>query len=203
MEFAATSIRGTASSARFGWLTTLVVLLCCPAFLKAATFGTSSYLQVNLSFMPFSYYSSSPNFNSPTCTLNNQNCYFPAASYTFSEVFNGTTYSSCPAGASVRGCFQTILGQLHAQGVSGVRVFVLLCDPSSQAFYESNGTSMCGMPWQDVSWNPSTNSVQQTWINNVGAFFQDVINAGITNLHITPAGLPNSSRKPQALHQAP
>jgi hypothetical protein len=57
---------------------------------SGATIGTSSWLQVNLSFMPFNYYDTSHS----------------AASYGFS---NGSS-SSCPSGATVRGCFQTFSG---------------------------------------------------------------------------------------------
>ena len=63
-------------------------LLTSAVLVNAATIGTSSYLHVNLSYMPFSYYDASHS----------------AASYNFS--------SSCPSGASVRSCFQTVLGQL-------------------------------------------------------------------------------------------
>jgi len=89
--------------------------------------------------------------------------------------------TSCPAGASVRGCFQTILGQLRSQGVTGIRIFVPLCDSSSEAF------NNCGSPYSQISWNPAQNQYQQQWITNVGTFFQDVANAGIQNVTITMA----------------
>jgi hypothetical protein len=83
---------------------------------------------------------------------------------------------SCPSGASVQGCFQTILGQLRTQSVTGVRIFIPLCD----AFPDCGPSS---------SWNPGTgpgqSSAQQTWITKVGNFFQDVASNGIANVTIT------------------
>jgi hypothetical protein len=94
-------------------------------------------------------------------------------------VASSTGFSvSCPSGASVRSCFQTVLANMRAQGVSGVRIFVTLCDSSSQALVN------CGQPWTNVSWNPNVNP-GLTWINNVNAFFTDVRNAGIQNVGIT------------------
>lgn len=124
---------------------------------NAATIGTSSYLHVNLSFMPFTYYDTGHS----------------AASYGFS--------TSCPTGASVRSCFQTILANMRAQGVTGVRIFVTFCDSTSLAF------SNCGSPWTQVSWNPiaSPSNAQYTWIQNVKSFFGDVKAAGIQNVTIT------------------
>jgi hypothetical protein len=121
----------------------------------AATIGSSSYLQVNLSYMPFTYY----DYN------------HPAASY-------GPFNKSCPAGSSVRSCFQTILGQLHPQGVTGVRIFITFCGASSLAF------SNCGQPYSQISWNPSVDP-GYSWIQNAGAFFQDVNSAGIQNVTFT------------------
>lgn len=63
-----------------------------------------SWLQVGLSYMPFSDY----NFTTPASSK------FP---------------NSCPSGSSVRSCFQTVLRDLRDQGVSGIRIFVSLCDP--------------------------------------------------------------------------
>ena len=137
-------------------------LLTCAIVTSAATIGTSSYLHVNLSYMPFNYYDTAHS----------------AASYGFT---NGAGVSSCPSGASVQGCFKTILGQLRAQGVQGVRIFVQLCDSSSTAFPN------CGSPYTAVSWNPTQVPSQQTWITNVGNFFQDVANAGIPNVTVTLA----------------
>lgn len=114
----------------------------------AVPIGTSSYLQANLGWMPFNYYDTAHS----------------ASSFGFSN--------SCPSGASVQSCFQTILGQLRAQSVTGVRIFIPLCDA-----FPDCGTSS--------SWNPGQTPAQQTWIANVGSFFQDVANAGIANVTIT------------------
>jgi hypothetical protein len=146
-------------------------LLICAVSASGATIGTSSYLHVNLSYMPFSYYDTS----------------HPAASYGFTTTVNGTNISSCPAGSSVRSCFQTILGQLQAQGVTGIRIFVTFCDSTSLAFTVDGVNSTCGYPWYspDLSWSPSTNQYEAAWIANVGTFFQDVAGAGIPNVTIT------------------
>jgi hypothetical protein len=125
---------------------------------SAAKIGTSSYLHVNLSFMPFSYYDTG----------------HPAASYGFS--------TSCPSAANVRSCFQTILANMRAQGVTGVRIFATFCDSTSQVF------ANCGSPWTQVSWSPSPGppaNAQYLWLQNVKAFFQDVHAAGIQNVAIT------------------
>jgi len=114
----------------------------------AMIIGASSYLQANLGWISFGPYDTA----------------HPASSE-----FNGP---SCPSGASVEGCIQTILGQLRSQGVTGVRVFIPLCD----AFPNCGPSS---------SWNPAGIPTQQTWITNVGNFFQDVATAGIANVTIT------------------
>ncbi len=142
---------------RLTWIT--AALLICAVLANGATIGTSSWLHVNLSFMPFSYYDTAHS----------------AATYGFSQ----SGIASCPSGASVRGCFQTILGQLRAQAVSGIRIFVTFCDSTSLAF------TNCGSPYTQVSWNPSGNPTQQAWITNVANFFQDVHAAGIQNVTIT------------------
>ncbi len=127
---------------------------------NTSTIAGSSSLQVNLSFMPFTFYDYS----------------HLATSYNFSM--------SCPSGAMVRSCFQSILANMRGQGVSGVRIFVTLCDASSQAF------ANCGLPnqtWATGAWNPAVNPGQATWINNVNAFFTDVHNANIPNVTVTLA----------------
>lgn len=90
---------------------------------------------------------------------------------------------SCPPGATVRGCFQTVLANMEAQGVTGIRIFVTFCEPFSMAF------SNCGSPWQDVSWNPvaSPPNAQYDWLQNVKTFFGDVKAAGIQNVTVTLA----------------
>ncbi len=115
-----------------------------------------------------------------------------AASNNFTE--NGN--SSCPSGSTVRGCFQTILGQLKSQGVTGIRVFMTLCDSSSQAF-------VCGGNYQTLSWNPGNNPTQQTWITNVSNFFEDVAAAGIPNVTLTLAGNGPSESAPLSTLSSP
>jgi len=124
--------------------------------LRSSTIGSSSWLQANISYLPVSNYD--------TLHL--------ATSYGFS--------TSCPSAASVRSCFQTILSNMRAQHVSGIRIFVTFCDATSLAF------SNCGQPYTSISWNPAVNLYQQTWINNLTAFFQDVQTAQIQNVTITP-----------------
>ncbi len=121
---------------------------------NGVTIAGPSQLHVNLSFMPFSWYDYS----------------HAAASYNFS--------ASCPTGASVRSCFQTILANMRSQHVSGVRIFVTFCDGTSQALVN------CGQPWQYVSWNPNVDPAR-TWLNNVNAFFTDVQQSQIPNVAVT------------------
>ena len=128
-------------------------LLAFAVVADGATIGTSSSLHVNLGFVPFSWYDTS-------------------------HLATSFSSMSCPSGASVRGCFQTVLANMRAQGVSGVRVFFTLCDSTSLAF------SNCGQPYTQVAWNPSAQP-GQTWIQNVANFFQDVHNAGIQNVTVT------------------
>jgi len=145
----------------------LAALLLCAVLANGATMGTSSWLHVNLSFVPFTYY------------------YEPAASYGFTGTVNGTQYSSCPSGVTVQGCFRTILAQMRAQAVSGIRIFVTFCDSSSLAFTNDGVNPSCGSGYQNISWNPSGNQYQAAWIGNVQEFFQDVANAQIQNVSIT------------------
>jgi hypothetical protein len=141
------------------WLTLIALTVAINFVASGAVMGTSSYLQANLGWMPFNLYN--------TTNL--------AGTSGFGGTVNGTYYSSCPSGASVEGCFQTIMGQLRAQAVTGVRIFIPLCD----AF------PTCG---PSASWNPGQNQAQQTWITNVGNFFYDVKTAGIQNVTITITG---------------
>lgn len=109
--------------------------------------GTSTSLHVNLGYVPFSYY----DFN-----------------------HSATSFSSyaCPANSTVRGCFQSILNIMAAQGVSGIRIFVTFCDPSSQAF----------SPTCDPTQGPVT--LNAAWTTNVANFFSDVQQAGTQNARI-------------------
>ena len=156
----------------------LAGFLGCAGFSGAATIGTSSWLQVNLSYMPFSYYDTT----------------HAAASYGFSSP---GFPSSCPSGASVRSCFQTVLANMRAQKVSGVRIFVTLCDPASFVF------SNCGSSYTAISWNPGANTYQGTWIANVTSFFEDVAAAGIQNVTITMADAPATISQPVSSATSP
>lgn len=135
----------------------------------AATYATiagPSSLEVNLSFMSFGYYDTA----------------HPATSYGFTK--------SCPAGSSVRGCFQTILGNLRQQGVSGVRIYVPLCE-----FDDSiSALTGCGQLSQNIYFDGNSGK-GHTWVTNAGAFFSDLNTAHIQNVtitiaHGTPAGSP-------------
>lgn len=110
-----------------------------------------SRLEVGLSFMPFDEY----DFDHPAGAK------FP---------------NSCPQGSSVRSCFQTVLAELRAQGVSGVRIFFGLCGPDSTPLVN------CGQPWNNVHYAGSNS----TWIRHVKDFFLDAQNAGILNITLTP-----------------
>ena len=105
---------------------------------------------------------------------------------------------NCPDGSSVRSCFQTILFNMRAQGVTGVRVFLPLCegDPSISPI------TGCGNLTSGVSFS-ATSGPGQLWIQKAGDFFNDVKNAtdangvGIRNVtitlvHGTPAGAPTN-----------
>jgi hypothetical protein len=66
---------------------TLAALLICSALANGATMGTSSWLHVNLSFMPFGYYDA----------WRNPKTQHMAASYGFAETLNGVQYSRAPS----------------------------------------------------------------------------------------------------------
>ena len=124
----------------------------------ATTIGSSSYLHVNMTQVPFSYYDNS-------------------------HLASSNGYSNnCPSGSYIRGCFQTILANMAAQEVSGVRIAISFCGSPSLAF------NNCGNSYSALSWDPGSNSYQQTWITNVANFFSDVKNAGISNVTITIGG---------------
>ena len=149
---------------RCAWpITVALALIAAILAANGATMGTSSYLQANLGWIPFNSYN--------TTTL-------AATSGLFAGYVNGAYYSSCPSGSYVEGCYQTILGQLQAQGVTGVRIIMPLCD----AF------PTCG---PSASWNPGNGNgqspAQLAYITNVGNFFQDVKNNGISNVTISIA----------------
>lgn len=137
---------------------------------RAATMGSSSWLQVNLGWMPFSAYTSSP-----------------ATSW----------LPGCPSSVSVRSCYQTILGQMKAQRVSGVRIIVPLCDSTSLAF------NNCGQPYTSISWNPASNSYQQLWINNISTFFSDLVAAQIYNVTISIAAAQATISVPKSQTSSP
>lgn len=131
-----------------------------------APLGASMSLHVNLSFMPFSLY----DYN------------HPAAQNGFSV--------TCPAGASVRGCFQTVLRNLASQSVTGLRVVLSFCDGSSLPFSAVNGSGQTIATCQPaagqgpISFNPLSGP-GYTWIQNVTSFFEDVKSANIKNVTIT------------------
>jgi len=150
-------------------LCVLVGFLGCAGLSSATTIGSSSYLQVNLSFMPFTIYD-----------------------YTHSADAANQFSTSCPVidgvHVDIRTCFKTILGNMASQGVSGVRIFVNLCDTSlpilSQAF------TSCGEAYTSNSWDPGSNPTQAAWIGHVSDFFGDLRTAGIYNVTITLADDP-------------
>jgi hypothetical protein len=119
--------------------------------------GGLNFLQSNFSYVPFTWY-----FNQ-------------ASSSGFYD--SGTGVYSCPNGVTVQSCFKTILGQLHSQGVSGIRIFVQVCSSGSLAFSNCN---------TQASWNPNVEP-GETWIANVGQFFQDLAGQQIYNVAITMA----------------
>jgi hypothetical protein len=103
--------------------------------------------------------------------------YMPFDDYDFAHLASSKFPTSCPPGSSVRSCFQTVLGELRAQGVTGVRIFFQLCGPDSTPLVN------CGQPWTQVYFAGSNS----TWMNHVKDFFWDVRNAGIQNITLTPA----------------
>ncbi|MCW5982619.1 MAG: hypothetical protein KIT09_31315 [Bryobacteraceae bacterium] len=102
--------------------------------------------------------------------------------------------NSCPAGSKIRGCFKTVLADLRRQGVSGVRILFGLCGKG-----HSTPLSGCGGPWQDVS-GPNA-----TWKTNVANFFQDVSDADIAKITLSPARAtePPVGSKPKSQTTAP
>jgi len=114
-----------------------------------------SRLEVGLSYMPFDSY----NYETPAISK------FPV---------------SCPSGSNVRGCFKTILANLFAQGVSGIRIFFQLCGPDSTPLVN------CGLNWPSVGYKGNLTPPDLTWINQVNDFFEDVKVAGIQNITLTP-----------------
>ncbi len=92
---------------------------------------------------------------------------------------------SCPPLSTVRQCFQTILGELRSQRVSGIRIFVPVCGDGAQDGAFNCTSSPTPPSWQSRTWNPGNNAVQQTWINNATTFFLDLQAAGIQNVALT------------------
>jgi hypothetical protein len=112
-----------------------------------------SQLQQNLGPMPFDIY----DYTS-----------LPSASSA------GTTF--CPAGnGSIRACYQAILANLRAQGVTGVRFQFGICGGPGQ----STALNNCGQAQSSVSLN-------NTWASKVTDFFTDLYNAGIYDITPTP-----------------
>ncbi|MCW5983042.1 MAG: hypothetical protein KIT09_33445, partial [Bryobacteraceae bacterium] len=117
-----------------------------------ATMQGPTYLQMNLSWMPFDVYDDD----------------HTASQHGFSN--------SCPAGSKIRSCFKTILADLRRQGISGVRIIFGLCGGG-----RSTPLSGCGGPWQNVT------GPNGTWTANVTNFLNDVSDADIENITLSPA----------------
>jgi len=114
--------------------------------------------------------------------------FMPFSNYTATPATGNGFSVSCPSNVSIRSCFQTILANARAQGVTGIRIFVTFCTSDSKAF------ANCYSPYGQVAWNPNVDP-GKTWIQNVGYFFQDVHNAGIQNVTIlfgATGGFPKS-----------
>jgi hypothetical protein len=107
--------------------------------------------------------------------------YMPFDQYDFTTPASSKFPKSCPPNSSIRSCFQTVLAQLRAQGVSGVRIFFQLCGP------DSTPLANCGQPWSQVYYQGDYYPANRSWINRVKDFFEDVRNAGIQNITLTPA----------------
>ncbi len=119
--------------------------------------GGQSYLETTLGYMPFDKY------NNTVLASSNP----------------GLT-KACPLGSTVRGCYVTVLQNMKAQGVSGIRVLITFCD----VFHFSNPITNCGNLFNSGSpptWNPSADP-GLTWLNNVNSFFDDVHAAGISKV---------------------
>ncbi len=93
--------------------------------------------------------------------------------------FNTPAYyyfpTSCPGGVTVRACIQQQLLRLRSQHVSGVRFQFAFCGGAG-----STPLVGCGQ------YSPPF-VLNQTWMNNVSAFFTDIKQSGISNVIITPA----------------
>jgi hypothetical protein len=136
------------------------VVLSLTVAANAGLIGAQSSLEGDLGYMPFDQY------NSTALASSNM----------------GLT-KACPLGSTVRGCYNTVLQNLKAQSVSGVRVFVTFCD----VFHFSNALVNCGNLFNSSSpptWNPNANP-GLTWLSNVTSFFQDVKAAGIPKVTLT------------------
>jgi hypothetical protein len=120
--------------------------------------------------------------------------YMPFDEYDFAHPASSKVPYSCPPGSSIRSCFQTVLAELRAQGVSGVRIFFGLCGTDSTPLVN------CGQNWTQVCYKGNLDPPDLTWINRVKDFFGDVRNAGIQNITLTPVhvgGTPYSKPKSQ------
>ncbi len=79
-----------------------------------------------------------------------------------------------PSATSVRACYQAILANYKAQGVTGVRFQFGFCGGGSST------------PLQNCGQSPSNITLSQTWVQNVTNFFSDLYNAGIYKITPTP-----------------
>lgn len=105
-------------------------------------------LEANLGFPPFDHYDTSSPGNS----------YVP----------------NCPAGLSVRGCYQMLFASYAQQGVTGVRFFFQMCGSSS-----STALYNCGQAQNLVALN-------QTWVSKVRDFMADIKAGGIASVAVAP-----------------
>ncbi|MBI1898202.1 MAG: hypothetical protein HYS04_16965 [Acidobacteria bacterium] len=109
--------------------------------------------------------------------------YMPFDEYDYAHLASSKFPYSCPPGSSIRGCFQTVLAELRAQGVSGLRIFFTLCGEDSTPLVN------CGQNWTQVRYKGNLSPPDLSWINRVKDFFGDVKNAGIQNITLTPVHL--------------
>jgi hypothetical protein len=136
----------------------VVTLALCATTARGDTIAGPSWLHVNLSYLSFGNYYDDINHI--------------AASFGFTR--------SCPAGSTVEGCIRDVLANMRAQGVSGVRIFVPLCEGNPSISPLTN----CGQAWTSVYFDGNSGP-GHTWLVNAGKFFQDMSDAHIQNVAIT------------------
>jgi hypothetical protein len=122
----------------------LVCLVCLTALFMAGQIARPSRVEMNLDGVPLQLYSTS---NSAAGVIPN-----------------------CPAGSSIRSCYQTALANYKNQGVTGVRVMFGFCNPWSMAL---------------TSCTPGA-AVNATWATRVNDFLADVRASGIQSIALSP-----------------